>query len=68
VRRRAVKDGKAWVGDEVHDEGAGRDGIVTDISGSTYMLRLVIGGGAEWAQKDPERLTILAPLDTGRHT
>ena len=28
-----MKDGKAWVGDQVRDEAAERDAIVTDVRG-----------------------------------
>ncbi|MDX2548979.1 hypothetical protein ACOT81_45455 [Streptomyces sp. WI04-05B] len=61
-----MKGGKAWVGDEVHDEDAGRTGMVTDVSGGTYFLRPLTGGGTGWTQNDPERLTVTVPLDTGR--
>ncbi|MFE7762917.1 hypothetical protein [Streptomyces sp. NPDC057438] len=61
-----MKDGKAWVGDEVHDEDAGRTGMVTDVSGGVYFVRPLTGGGPEWTQNNPDRLTVTAPLDTGR--
>jgi hypothetical protein len=59
-----VKDGMAWVGDEVHD--AGRTAMVTDVSGGTYVLRPLTGGGVEWTQEDPDRLTVTVPQDDGR--
>lgn len=43
-----MKDGKAWVGDEVHDEDAGRTGMLTDVSGGIYFVRPLTGGGADW--------------------
>lgn len=61
-----MKDGKAWVGDEVRDEEAGRDAMVTDVSGGIYYLRPLSGGGAEWPQNDPKKLTVLVPLETSR--
>lgn len=61
-----MKDGKAWVGDEVHDEDAGRTGMVTDVSGGIYFVRPLTGGGAEWTQNDPDRLTVTVPLDDGQ--
>ncbi|WTZ46855.1 hypothetical protein OG241_42865 [Streptomyces sp. NBC_01390] len=58
----------AWVGDEVRDEDTYRTGIVTDVCGGTYLLRPPTGGGAEWIQVDPDRLTVTLPLDDDRLT
>lgn len=58
-----TRDGKAWVGDQVHDAVAGRDGIVTDVQGGTYLLRPVHGRVAEWTADSDKQLTITVPLD-----
>lgn len=63
-----MKDGRAWVGDEVRDDDAGRTGMVTDVSGGTYLLRPLAGGGREWPQEDPDRLTVTVPQDNGQLT
>jgi len=61
-----VKNGKAWVGDEVYDEDAGRTGVVTDVFGGTYILRPLAGGGVQWTQDDPDRLTVTLAWGAGR--
>jgi hypothetical protein len=39
VRGRVVtKNGKPWIGDQVHDEEAQRDGIITDVRAGVYVL------------------------------
>lgn len=55
-------EGRAWVGDQVHDSVAGRDGIITDVSGGTYLLRPVHGRVAEWTADTEEQLTVTVPL------
>ncbi|QHA04618.1 hypothetical protein GQF42_16135 [Streptomyces broussonetiae] len=50
-----------WVGDQVHDEDAGREGVVTDVQGGTYILRPLAGGGGEWASTTPKRLRVTVP-------
>ncbi|MFF3453726.1 hypothetical protein ACFYXH_05230 [Streptomyces sp. NPDC002730] len=53
------------MGDQVHDEAAGRDGIVTDVRGGTYVLRPLLGPG-EWTAENNEKLTVTVPLPTSR--
>ncbi|MFJ8729044.1 hypothetical protein [Streptomyces bauhiniae] len=56
-------EGTAWVGDLVHDEDAGRRGIVTDVrGGATWVLRPEFGTG-QWTSLAPERLTVLRPRE-----
>ncbi|TJZ94433.1 hypothetical protein [Actinacidiphila oryziradicis] len=49
-----------WVGDQVHDEDAGREAIVTNVINGTYYLRPLVGGG-QWENENPERLRITVP-------
>ncbi|MCX5597638.1 hypothetical protein OOK29_05740 [Streptomyces phaeochromogenes] len=58
-----MRDGKAWVGDEIFDEDTQRAGIVTDVSGGRYLLRPTAGGGPEWVSINSDRLTVTVPLD-----
>ncbi|MGW2466528.1 hypothetical protein [Streptomyces bauhiniae] len=56
-------EGTAWVGDLVHDEDAGRRGIVTDVrGGAMWVLRPEFGTG-QWTSLAPERLTVLMPRE-----
>ncbi|MGV9318423.1 hypothetical protein [Streptomyces sp. NPDC003660] len=56
-------EGMAWVGDLVHDEDAGRRGIVTDVrGGSMWVLRPEFGTG-QWTSLTPGRLTVLMPRE-----
>ncbi|MFJ2174306.1 hypothetical protein ACIOHE_15510 [Streptomyces sp. NPDC087851] len=56
-----MKDSRAWVGDEIHDERTGRTGIVTDVRSGTYVLRPIHGGG-EWTTENAGDLTVVVPL------
>lgn len=57
-----MKDGKPWIGDQVHDGAADRKAIVTDVRhGTAYVLRPIWGGGDTWEAEDPEKLTVTAP-------
>ncbi|MFJ3665092.1 hypothetical protein ACIPSE_01410 [Streptomyces sp. NPDC090106] len=42
----------AWVGDQVHDSNAGREGIVTDIRAGTYVLRPLHSWTDLWTAPD----------------
>ncbi len=61
MRRNTVKDGKAWVGDQVYDHGAGKGAIVTDVRDGTYLLRPLCGGGQAWAVPSDENLSVSVP-------
>ncbi|MDQ0749948.1 hypothetical protein QF034_004179 [Streptomyces africanus] len=53
---------RPWVGDLVHDEIAGRRGVVTDVrGGAVWVLRPEYGPG-QWTSRQPERLAVV----TGR--
>ncbi|MFE2941058.1 hypothetical protein ACFXKG_18635 [Streptomyces sp. NPDC059255] len=58
-----MRDGKVWVGDQIHDKATDRDGIVTDVRSGTYVLRPLYGGGKEWTAEDGGTLTVVVPLD-----
>ncbi|MEV7867503.1 hypothetical protein AB0P17_15680 [Streptomyces sp. NPDC088124] len=57
-----MRDGKVWVGDQIHDKAADRDGIVTDVRSGTYVLR-PLHGGPEWTAETATELTVVVPLD-----
>ncbi|WP_049570403.1 hypothetical protein [Streptomyces sp. SBT349] len=56
-----------WIGDEVHDEDAGRDGIVTDVRDGIYVLRPPLGT-TEWTSAHPHRLTVVVPREQRQET
>ncbi|MBA5222207.1 hypothetical protein [Streptomyces griseoaurantiacus] len=58
-----MKDGKAWIGDEVFDEDAQETGIVTDVRDGLYLLRPLGGGGPEWQAPRPDRLKVTVPRE-----
>ncbi|MFD0210794.1 hypothetical protein ACFVH9_17075 [Streptomyces hirsutus] len=48
-----------WVGDQVHDANADKEGVVTDVKNGTYILRPVHSyWGQTWTASDAEVLTI----------
>ncbi|MGW5198658.1 hypothetical protein [Streptomyces spiralis] len=48
-----------WVGDQVHDAHADREGVITDVKSGTYILRPVHRyWGETWTASDPEKLTV----------
>ncbi|MFF9210501.1 MULTISPECIES: hypothetical protein [unclassified Streptomyces] len=48
-----------WVGDQVHDANADREGVITDVKNGLYILRPVHRyWGETWTAADPEKLTI----------
>ncbi|MEU3183303.1 hypothetical protein ABZ707_03690 [Streptomyces sp. NPDC006923] len=62
-----MKDGKAWVGDQVHDGATDRKAIVTDVQGgSRFILRPIWGMGENWVAEDPEKLTVTGPAQGAR--
>ncbi|MFD8685387.1 hypothetical protein [Streptomyces sp. NPDC059651] len=57
-----MKDGRPWVGDQVYDEDADREGIVSDVQGgSVYILRSVYGHD-QWQNLNGDRLKITVSL------
>jgi hypothetical protein len=52
----------AWVGDQVYDGNAGKEGIVTDVKGGAYILRPVRPHwGETWTAANAEKLTVTVP-------
>ncbi|WP_199821138.1 hypothetical protein [Streptomyces fulvoviolaceus] len=45
---------RVWVGDQVHDANADREGIVTDVKGGTYVLRPVYMWSGTWTAPSPQ--------------
>ncbi|WP_086563449.1 hypothetical protein [Streptomyces africanus] len=58
---------RPWVGDLVHDEIAGRRGVVTDVrgGGAVRVLRPESGPG-QWTSRQPERLTVVTRREERR--
>jgi hypothetical protein len=52
-----------WVGDLVHDEDAGRRGVVTDVKRGTVWVLRPEYGSEQWVSERPERLTIVMPRE-----
>jgi hypothetical protein len=59
------QEGTPWVGDQVRDEDADRDGIITDVRGGIYVLRPIYGLG-EWTNENADRLTVTVPRQEPR--
>ncbi|MFB7650457.1 MULTISPECIES: hypothetical protein [unclassified Streptomyces] len=54
----------AWVGDQVFDEEACREGIVSDVKrDGTYILREVCLWALTWTAQDPDKLTVTVPRE-----
>lgn len=62
-----TRDGRAWVGDQVRDETAERDGIVTDLRQGLYVLRPLHGSRGEWIADSDEQLTVTVPRENRRY-
>ncbi|MFG1806202.1 hypothetical protein [Streptomyces sp. NPDC049040] len=58
-----TRDGKAWLGDQVRDEVAERDGIVTDIRQGLFVLRPLYRSTEEWTADSDEQLTVTVPRE-----
>jgi hypothetical protein len=63
-----TQDGRAWVGDQVRDEVAGRKGIVTDVRQGRYVLRPVHGTEPEWTAESDRQLTVTVPRENRQHS
>lgn len=48
-----------WVGDLIHDEDAGRRGIVTDVQGGAVWVLRPEAGPGRWTSEQPERLSVV---------
>lgn len=52
----------AWVGDQVFDEEAHREGIVSDVKrDGTYILREIYAWALTWTTQGPDKLTVTVP-------
>ncbi|MER6112448.1 hypothetical protein [Streptomyces hirsutus] len=52
----------AWVGDQVYDANADKEGVVTDVKNGTYVLRPLHGyWGHNWTAPNAEELTVTVP-------
>ncbi|MFI1356560.1 DUF6415 family natural product biosynthesis protein [Streptomyces sp. NPDC020898] len=61
TRGSAMKDGQVWVGDQVYDHDTGKNAIVTDVQGGTYLLRPLCGGGQPWTVSSDQNLSVGVP-------
>ncbi|MEU6635690.1 hypothetical protein [Streptomyces rochei] len=52
-----------WVGDQVYDADAGKEGIVSDVKSGTYILREVYSWALTWTAQDPEKLSVTVPRE-----
>ncbi|MFD6035713.1 hypothetical protein ACFWHF_14400 [Streptomyces griseoincarnatus] len=57
-----MKDGKAWIGDQVFDEDAKRSGVISDVSDGVYLLWPLHGSGT-WMSMNGDRLTVTVPRE-----
>ncbi|WP_405459666.1 hypothetical protein OG786_20855 [Streptomyces sp. NBC_00101] len=57
-----MRNGKPWVGDQVRDEEAGRDGVITDVQGGTVYVLRALRGPDQWKSRRGDRLTVVVPL------
>ncbi|WP_406468071.1 hypothetical protein OH738_10885 [Streptomyces hirsutus] len=50
-----------WVGDQVYDADAGREGVISDVKNGTYVLREVDSWARTWTAPSAEKLTVTVP-------
>ncbi|MFI1409434.1 hypothetical protein ACH4Y0_05810 [Streptomyces sp. NPDC020707] len=48
----------AWVGDQVWDEVAEKEGVVTDVQGGTFVIRELYTWALTWTAPSKDRLTV----------
>ncbi|MEW2166117.1 hypothetical protein AB0912_24410 [Streptomyces sp. NPDC007084] len=53
-----AEERSAWVGDQVFDEDAGKEGIVSDVKAGTFVIRELYARPLTWTAPGPERLRI----------
>ncbi|AMW13299.1 hypothetical protein A4E84_29680 [Streptomyces qaidamensis] len=51
----------AWVGDQVYDSDAGREGVISDVRNGTYVLRAVDSWARTWTAPSAEKLNVTVP-------
>ncbi|WP_338781372.1 hypothetical protein [Streptomyces sp. DG1A-41] len=54
------------MGDLIHDEIAGRRGVVTDVRGGAVWVLRPESGPGRWTSRQPERLTVVTPREASR--
>ncbi|CAL9294288.1 hypothetical protein SUDANB148_02308 [Streptomyces sp. SudanB148_2056] len=47
-----------WVGDQVYDADADREGVISDVKNGTYVLRAVDSWARTWTAPSAENLTL----------
>ncbi|MFD4261790.1 hypothetical protein ACFWR9_30265 [Streptomyces sp. NPDC058534] len=47
-----------WVGDQVYDAKAGKEGVVTDVKNGMYILREMYSWALTWTASDAELLSV----------
>lgn len=50
---------RVWVGDQVYDADAGREGIVTDVQSGTYVIGPVYMWAATWTAASADKLEVV---------
>ena len=50
---------RVWVGDQVYDADAGKEGIVTDVQDGTYVMGPVYMWTATWTAASDEKLEVV---------
>ena len=50
-----------WVGDQVSDADADREGVISDVRSGTYVLRAVDSWSRTWTAPSDEKLTVTVP-------
>jgi hypothetical protein len=57
-----TEENPPWVGDQVFDADAGKEGIVSDVRrDGTYILREVYSWALTWTVPDAENLSVTIP-------
>ncbi|MFF8884093.1 hypothetical protein [Streptomyces flaveolus] len=57
-----TKENPPWVGDQVFDANAGKEGIVSDVRrDGTYILREVYSWALTWTVPNAEKLSVTVP-------
>jgi hypothetical protein len=54
---------RPWMGDLIHDEIAGRRGVVTDVRGGAVRVLRPESGPGQWTSRQPDRLSVLEPRE-----
>ncbi|MGW1540414.1 hypothetical protein ACWCPM_09235 [Streptomyces sp. NPDC002309] len=52
-----------WVGDQVYDSNADKEGVITDVRNGTYILRPVHTWARQWTAPSADVLVITVPRE-----